>query len=79
MSMNVDVNYRQLNASSCLFIGGMPDDVARATRGRFRRGLDGCVSHVILGANYHVHLTKDAHDGRNIEPCAVGEDEEDEM
>ena len=63
--------HSRLNAGGAgLFLGGAPN-IPRQTHGRFAAGFVGCISHAMLGKDYHIPLVRDAKEGMNIETCRV--------
>ncbi|XP_049831472.1 pikachurin-like [Schistocerca gregaria] len=59
---------RQLNTNTGLYIGGM-EDIERETHGKYRVGLVGCISDLILDADYRVKLVEMSTSGWGIERC----------
>ena len=62
--------HSRLNAGDALYLGGAPN-IPRQTHGRFADGFVGCISHAMLGKDFHVPLVREAKEGMNIEICRV--------
>ncbi|XP_012530210.1 pikachurin [Monomorium pharaonis] len=50
---------RQLNTDTGLYIGGAPD-IVRTTGGRYRKGIVGCISDLVLDSDFSVALSSPA-------------------
>ncbi|XP_066506757.1 pikachurin-like isoform X2 [Hoplias malabaricus] len=57
---------RQLNISGALYVGGIKE---ASLHRPYLQGLVGCISHLTLSTNFHLALTEDASDGKNINTC----------
>ena len=62
--------HSRLNAGASLFLGGAPN-IPRQTHGRVAAGFVGCISHAMLGKDFHIPLVREAKEGMNIETCIV--------
>ncbi|KAK6624756.1 hypothetical protein RUM44_011616 [Polyplax serrata] len=61
-------NLTQLNTNTGLYVGGM-ENIAEGTPHKYTSGLVGCVSRLVLDADYDVKLMAMSTAGRNVQHC----------
>ena len=54
-----------------MFLGGV-EDIQHATMNKYKTGMVGCISRVILSKGYNLPLVVQATGGRNVDQCVEG-------
>lgn len=59
----------KLITSDFFFLPGGMENIEQATMNKYKTGIDGCISDLILDTDYHVKLVTMSTSGRNIDHC----------